>query len=445
MDDDPREIVSPVLKKPDIQKQKQRLERIVKEAEKRVDFTVANDPAIRKAIQAVEHFLIKSKRVCYGGQAINALLSKERKFYDEKYTIPDYDFFTPTMEQDVEDLMSFLEAEGFTEISKKLSVHEGTIKIYVNYIPVADCSQMNPEMFKIIQKRAKSVNGILYCDADLLRMFMYLEISRPRGEVARWSKVFDRLTLLNHEYPVSEGGSCDEDLVIPHTVSAEIRAEILELCVKRKSVMMGPEFVQLLGMNRDKISLQGLSSLGGPLIFMSSNPHVDAEDIKHMMGFGESESESGESKRSKGKQFIIKDFPSPSDHIYDYVTVSKGGNLIAMILKENSCHAYTTLNVDGADMRVGTPDLLLNYYYTVLIFGSKRDKSQFNVNCVVRKLYEISEKARDRPTQFVPAFGLRCSGHQKGIATLLKLKAERTHKVGSKKQRLRRSTRKRKL
>jgi len=32
----------------------------------------------------------------------------------------------------------------------------------------------------------------------------------------------------------------------------------------------------------------------------------------------------------------------------------------------------------------------------------------------------------------VPAFGLRCSGHQKGIATLLKLKAERTQKVGKK-------------
>lgn len=422
MDDDPREIVSPVLKKPDIQKQKQRLERIVKEAEKRVDFTVANDPAIRKAIQAVEHFLIKSKRVCYGGQAINALLSKERKFYDEKYTIPDYDFFTPTMEQDVEDLMSFLEAEGFTEISKKLSVHEGTIKIYVNYIPVADCSQMNPEMFKIIQKRAKSVNGILYCDADLLRMFMYLEISRPRGEVARWSKVFDRLTLLNHEYPVA-GLGCDEDLVLPHTVSSDVRAEILELCVKRKSVMMGPEFVHLLETGRDKISLQGLSALGGPLIFMSSNPYVDAEDIASLGLSG-----SG----SKSKRLVIKEFPSPSDHIYDYVTVSKGGNLIAMILKENSCHAYTTLKVDGADMRVGTPDLLLNYYYTVLIFGSKRDKSQFNANCVVRKLYEISEKARDRPTQFVPAFGLRCSGHQKGIATLLKLKAERTQKVGKK-------------
>jgi hypothetical protein len=317
-------------------------------------------------------------------------------------------------------------------------MHEGTVKIYVNYIPVADCSQMNPEMFKIIQKRAKSVNGILYCDADLLRMFMYLELSRPRGEVARWGKVFDRLTLLNHEYPVlrvNELNSCDEDLM-PHSVSSEIRAEILDLCVKRKCVMMGPEFVKLLQMNKDKISLEGLSRIGGPVIFMSTTPHVDAEDIKYMMSSSHSHSPSPSSLGGRG--IILKEFPAPSDHIYDYVTVSQGGNLIAMILKEDSCNAYTTLKVDGADMRVGTPDLLLHFYYTVLIFGSKKKKSYFHtpIDCIVHKLYMISERARSHPTQFVPAFGLRCSGHQKGIATLLKLKSERTKKKTSHKRRV---------
>ena len=209
MEDDPKEILSPLLSRPQIQKQVERLKHVVDEAQKRVDFTIANDPDVGKAIQTVERFLRKKRRVCYGGQAINALLPKGRKFYDEKYTIPDYDFFSPEMEADVEELIKSLETEGFTDISKKLSVHDGTIKVYVNYIPVADCSEMNPEMFKIIQKRAKVVSGILYCDADLLRMMMYLELSRPRGEVERWTKVFDRLTLLKHEYPLTE---CNDDI-----------------------------------------------------------------------------------------------------------------------------------------------------------------------------------------------------------------------------------------
>jgi len=55
------------------------------------------------------------------------------------------------------------------------------------------------------------------------------------------------------------------------------------------------------------------------------------------------------------------------------------------------------------------------------------------LDCLVKKLYGISERARSHPTSFVPAFGLRCSGHQRGIATLLKLKAERTERQKSKK------------
>ena len=65
-----------------------------------------------------------------------------------------------------------------------------------------------------------------------------------------------------------------------------------------------------------------------------------------------------------------------------------------------------------------------------MIFG-KKEKWYFqnSLECLVKKLYKISEKARSYPTSFVPAFGLRCSGHQRGIATLLKLKAKRTEKI----------------
>jgi hypothetical protein len=79
-------------------------------------------------------------------------------------------------------------------------------------------------------------------------------------------------------------------------------------------------------------------------------------------------------------------------------------------------------------LRVGTPDLLLHLYYTLMIFG-KKEKAYFqtSLECLIKKLYGISENARKHPTRFVPAFGLMCSGHQRGIATLLKLKAERTN------------------
>jgi len=418
MEDDPREIKSPLLNKPSVKMQIKLLESIVEQAEKRIDFTLANDEAILKAIDSVERFLRKKRRVCYGGQAINALLSKERKFYDEKYMIPDYDFFSPSMEEDVEELIKDLEKEGFTDISKKLSVHDGTIKVYVNYIPIADCSQMNPEMFKTVQKRAKSVDGILYCDADILRMFMFLELSRPRGEVARWKKVFERLTLLNNEYPVR---GCSEEIIVNDNIGSNIRSALLNYCIKKKSVMVGPEFIENLEKDKGATSLSGLANRGGSLMFMSATPMIDAENIKYIV-----------QNSGKRGQIFIHEYKSPSDHIYSYVTVKQGNNLIAMIFEEDSCHAYTILKVDNLELRVGTPDLMLHLYYTLSIFGKKNSYFQTPIDCLIGKLFVVSEKARSHPSKFIPAFGLRCSGHQQGIATLLRLKAERYEKKGNK-------------
>ena len=417
MEDDPKEILSPLLSKPQIQRQIGLLHKVIKEAQKRVDYTIANDGDIIKAIQCVERFLRKKRRVCYGGQAINALLPKGRKFYDEKFTIPDYDFFSPAMEADVEELIADLEKEGFDDISKKLSVHDGTIKVYVNYVPIADCSDMNSEMFSIVQRRAKVVGGILYCDPDLLRMMMYLELSRPRGEVERWTKVFDRLTLLNHEYPMN---SCNDDIrTVP--LAEDDRRLLLEYCVKRKLVMAGPEFVELLESDRGSSTMNALTKRGGPLIFLSDRPKLDGEDIRDIL----------HNLHGTKRRIEVEEVISPSDHIFNYVSVRRGKERIALIFQEDSCHAYTILKVDGgAEMRVGTPDLLLHLYYTLSIFG-KKEKGYFqnSLDCLVKKLYQISQNSRSHPTTFVPAFGLRCSGHQRGIATLLKLKAERTEKA----------------
>jgi hypothetical protein len=410
--DDP-DIKSPLLSKPLIQKQIEQLEKVVKEAERRIDITVASDPNVTKAIDCVERFLRKKRRVCYGGAAINALLPEKRRFYDPKITVPDYDFFSPSMDEDVSDLIDDLTNEGFDDISKKLSMHEGTIKVYVNFIPVADCSEMNKEMFSIVQKRAKSVDGILYCDPDFLRMMMYIELSRPRGEVSRWKKVFERLTLLNHEYPIDD---CSTKITTA-PIDSEDRKAILEFCVKKKSVMLGPEFIELLNRDKGRTHLETLVKTGGPLIFLSAAPEKEANDIKYILKEG---------------SIKVEYQKSPSEHLYNYARITRRGKPVAILFEEDSCHSYTTLKIDGdSEMRVGSPDTILNLYYGLMIFGEKKKEKayfQTTLDCLTRKVYHISDRHRANPTRFVPSFGLRCSGHQHGIAELLKLKAQRTEK-----------------
>ena len=434
MENNPKNILSPLLSRPQIQKQFEHLEKAVSEAQRRIDLTAASDPEIIKAIRVVERFLRKNRRVCYGGQAINSLLPPKRRFYDDKTDLPDYDFFTPEPNKDMDELVQDLLKEGFTDVVKKLSVHEGTMKVMVNFVPVADCSELHPHIFSIVQKRAKSVNGILYCDPDFLRMMMYLELSRPRGEVERWKKVYERLTLLNHEYPVSP---CEQQIRVSGAISPEERRIILEFCQLHKRVMVGPEFIGLLEKNQMHTTMDSLVNKGGPVIFTSDKIKIDAEDIKDILQ---------NTLKHSGK-IVIVDLFVKTDQLFNAVAIYQKRQPICLIFEETGCFAYTTLRMDkGNEMRVGMPDLLLHLYYSLLIFG-KKEKAYFSMGleCLVQKLHQISERSREHPTAFLPAFGVRCSGHQRGIATLLKARAGRTEREKSgktkKARKARRSTR----
>jgi hypothetical protein len=415
MEEDSRELLSPLLTKPQVQKQFEQLDKVVKEAQKRVDYTVAHDADVLKAIEIVERFLRRRKRVCYGGQAINALLPKERQFYDPETSVPDYDFFSPNVAADVEELIDDLERDGFTNVNKKLGVHEGTMKVYVNFIPIADCSAMDPRLFRIIQQRSKSINGIHYCDPDFLRMLMYLELSRPRGEVDRWKKVYERLLLLNDAYPVRP---CYEEIRAPQ-VMIDDRATILDFCLKHKRVVVGPEFIPYLEKDKGKTHMETLVKKGGPVLFFSPQSVNDAEDIKLML------------LEEGGGALKIKEVEALTDQLFNFVTIKRRGKPVAIIFQEDACHSYASLHIieDGAALRVATPDLFLHLYYSLMIFG-KTEKAFFetNLECLIGKLYSVLKGVRGKPGRFTPSFGLRCSGRQKGIATLLREKAQRTEK-----------------
>lgn len=410
MEEDAKSIVSPFLETSPMKRQFERLDEVAAEGKKRVDYAVAHDPQVQKAIETVERFLRKSKRVCYGGQAINSLLPKARQFYDERYNIPDYDFFSPDVDGDVKKITDELEAQGFTDVKKKVGIHDGTYKVYVNFIPVADCTEMEPRLFTILQKRAVTVGGIMYADPDFLRMLMYLELSRPRGQLDRWRKVYERLSLLNHEFPV---GRCDHQIELRGGPGPDIRRKCLKFCIQHKRVVVGAEVVSVLKEGSGRVRIESLVSVNAPVVFMSPQARLDSEDLMDILDI---------------QATVEKETPTLTD-LYECFMIRKGKTLIAMILQENACHSYTLVNKD--EMRIGTPDLLLHIYYSIHLFGQK-SQSFFpdKMDCVIQKVHSIGERGRAEPTAFIPAFGVRCSGRQQGFASMLKDREARREASG---------------
>jgi hypothetical protein len=162
------------------------LRQAVKKTEEIKKTEMANKDEVFKMIGILEKFLIRKKLVCYGGTAINNILPKEAQFYDKNTEIPDYDFYSMNALQDAKELADIYYQKGFTEVEAKAGVHHGTFKVFVNFIPMADITFLHPDLFRTIQKESIVVDKIRYAPADFLRMNMYLELSRPDGDISRW-------------------------------------------------------------------------------------------------------------------------------------------------------------------------------------------------------------------------------------------------------------------
>lgn len=177
--------------------------------EKKKGELITHDPKVKKIISIVEEFIANKKLVCYGGTAINNILPEDAQFYNKDLELPDYDFYSDNALDHAKELADIYYKAGYEDVEAKSGVHHGTYKVFVNFTGIADITQMEPALFKAISRDAIIKQGIRYAPPDFLRMAMYLELSRPDGDVSRWEKVQKRLTLLNNHYPL-KGYDCDK-------------------------------------------------------------------------------------------------------------------------------------------------------------------------------------------------------------------------------------------
>ena len=408
-----RPINSRYLETGQVKKQMDALKSAVELAQEAMDYEAAHDKEVMKAIHVVEDFLRKTGRVCYGGQAINAHLPPKLRFYDEEYDVPDFDFFTPNAEKDVNDLVYSLQREGFTDISEKAGVHEGTRKIYVNFIPIADITALPVELYKKYAKNSISVAGIRYINEDILRMMMYLELSRPRGEVDRWDKVFERLTLLNAAKPIQR---CSERTPRINNIPSKIRQKLLEYLIQEKRVLAGAEigFIYRTYAQPEPSRLTWFLFSGGPLLFFSPNLEKDTEAILEIIG-------------PKGITVQRKD--GFADYIPSRIVIRKNRQIVAYLIDETSCNSYNDVPIeDGGIIRIASLDTLVYVYLMLGLITDEAKTLGISLVCLAQRYIELLNKMRSSRFSRFPLFTIKCSGHQKSLKSLIRERALRSEK-----------------
>jgi hypothetical protein len=393
-----------------IEQAKKQLKDIVSEAERRIQLDSAQNPALRRAIHIVETFLKHTHRVCYGGQAINAQLPKKDQFYKPELSLPDYDFFTPDAENDTEALIGEFKAAGYTEISKRIGIHEGTIKIYVNYTAIADITQVIPEFYDNIFTKSVAVDGIQYADPIFLRMMMYLELSRPRGQVERWTKVYERLVLLDKAHRLRHCRPAARMRTIESPAAISLRPSIIRYMIKNNRAFMGGD-VHLMYRGASKSAISRMKTLFQStvsIVFLSPDAELDADMLREQY---EMRKES-----IQGYQNILPAM----------VALYHGEDLVCVIVQEEACHSIITMPLtQGKRIRLASLETVLTFLIGLYYREDSLIMTQESLLCWLKQYIDLSNRYKTKPTKRVPSFAIECDGYQTSFASLLRAKGAR--------------------
>lgn len=416
-------IQSPYFDTNKFQKQVDLIKSASEAAQKKIDYYSAHNEDILRAIDVVEEFLRDKHRLCYGGQAINAHLPKKYKIYNPEYSIPDYDFFTPDQESDIKFMFKLLRKAGFTEISAREGMHEGTVKIYVDFVPVADITTIDNKLYRILSKKEYRYEGISYLDANTLRMLMYLELSRPRGEVGRWEKVYERLSLFNEFVPMKY---CHNTMgEIKDSLSEQQAQFVINYIIDNRRLFAGADLINFYkkSLFGKKQNVDWIINNKKPIIFLSINPEEDATQIRNFF----SETHQTSPNSSSSGTYTIKSVSSKGAELIPTLKIVryKNKNLV-FIVKQEACMSYFNITVDANKLlKIASIDSLISLYFSLGLLDTEY-MHMGSIECLANELVQVSIKARKNPEQFpFPFISIKCIGHQQSLPSLIRAKVKR--------------------
>lgn len=378
------------------------VEKLAELAQDQLDREMAKDPLLKSALLLVEQFIKRNKVMCYGGTAINNLLPAEDRFYNTDKDIPDYDFFSATPQEHAVELADKLTDEGYASVEVKPGVHMGTYKVFADYTGVADISLMDPVLFDRLWKESIEKHDIHYVPPNFLRMSVYLELSRPKGFVERWKKVYNRLQLLNKHYPMT----CPKSQADMNDVylTDEVEKKIENILIEDNSVLLGFNGVSFQQNKRKNWML--------PLDILSTPQHRD--DLANRI------SQVFENSKKVDRPEFAELLAAHTD------ITGSNGEVLVRIYETQACHSY---HETPSGLMVASIPTLLQFFLSILYAPKQfqEDIPEQRMICTAQHLVEMANS--NLPRRYKLLTPITCLGKQKSMIDMRIEKSELFQKL----------------
>lgn len=374
----------------------------------------------------IKSFIKKKNLLIYGGIAVNSILPEKDRFYN-KYETPDIDFFSYKAKSDAIELVNYLSNNGIKYVEVKSGIHYETFKIYVNFKPIADITDIPKYLFDKMMIMSKKETDIIKQYApdydiksaplDFLRLAMHIELSRPDGYIDRWMKVFKRMTLLYDYYPIILDKHCNGYEKERSIKIIEIRPKLIDIIKKINEPLIGIEAVKLYLQEGDiNIDNNAILDQNMTIFDIISKDYISTSDLII----------------SELKRYFLEDIKI---YKHQYSSINKSELLpkhiiisieyiennilykrpLITIYKSVACYSYKTIN----GIMIASIDSNLSFLYAWLLTNKiylKKDK----IKCIISWLLHIQYINLNNNKPLFNLFEQKCYGKQLDLDDLKK-------------------------
>lgn len=392
------------------------LENLIRVAEKKEER--ARYSAHKDLFDTIREFIIKKRRILYGGTALNEMLPPADKFYPATQ-LPDYDVYTPFPRKDAIDLAKHLTKKGYRYIEIKNSLwHKTTFKVFAEFQSVVDFTYIRPSFYRFLLERSasnpienQSDRRLILAPPILLILSFYQEFARPKGSLHRLAKIVPRFrSFLKHFHLKGEDVRSD-----PHDVPTVYDMAYLEPIreyIREKQVPDIGGFAIGLHMGENRWNRLRCCVYPGLPFFDLLSPDMEAtvQELQARL------------PPFRVKKIRVQDLREilPARYSLSYDLPGGRTKVFARIIDGSAgCYAIDTI----AGYTVGTLNTILFHLYGILVsqmfFRNTFEQipaSSFTL-AMIQKLEKMNARktARDR-------FTIRCAGAEKTMEDILREK-----------------------
>ena len=250
-------------------------------------------------------------------------------------------------------------------------------------------------------------------------MAMYLELSRPKGDVSRWEKVLKRLLLLNKHHPIKHP-KCNEinfqrsmeDTLNKQSHREEDVYNIVKKSFMNQEVIFFGGFANTLYSRYMPKKLRKKLQKTPDFDILSTEPKTVCTIVKERLK--DYDITNVDIIKHKGVGEII----SP------HYEIKLASDTIAFVYEPLACHSYNVIKIEGKPVKIATIDTMLSFYLA-FVYANRPYYDPQRLLCMSQYLFKVQQKNRLQQKGLLRRFSISCYGEQ---PTLESMRQEKSNK-----------------